>query len=151
LLRNNYGEPNLRIIRQIAFFGELALSYKNLLFFNYSHRFESASTLPAQNRNYNYPGLSLSAIMTDILPGLKKGGVLNYWKLRGSMANTARLNSAYSTQSVFVNNFGSANGPAYSYGFTNNNPDLQPERQSTYEIGTEFKFLKNRLSIDANY
>jgi TonB-linked SusC/RagA family outer membrane protein len=151
LLRNNFGQPNLRIIRQIAFFGELALSYKNLLFFNYSHRFESASTLPAQNRNYNYPGLSLSAIMTDILPGLKKGGVLNYWKLRGSMANTARLNSAYSTQSVFVNNFGSSNGPAYSYGFTNNNPDLQPERQSTYEIGTEFKFLKNRLSIDATY
>ncbi|WP_172637507.1 SusC/RagA family TonB-linked outer membrane protein [Sediminibacterium salmoneum] len=151
LLRNNYGEPNLRVIRQIAYFGELALSYKNLLFFNYSHRFESASTLPAANRNYNYPGLSLSAIMTDILPGLKKGGVLNYWKLRGSMANTARLNSAYSTQSVFVNNFGSANGPAYSYGFTNNNADLKPERQSTYEIGTEFKFFKNRLSVDATY
>jgi len=151
LLRNNYGEPNLRVIRQIAFFGELALSYKNLLFFNYSHRFESASTLPAANRNYNYPGLSLSAIMTDILPGLKKGGVLNYWKLRGSMANTARLNSAYSTQSVFVNNFGSANGPTYSYGFTNNNADLKPERQSTYEVGTEFKFFKNRLSIDATY
>lgn len=151
LLRNNFGEPNLRVIRQIAFFGELALSYKNLLFFNYSHRFESASTLPAANRNYNYPGLSLSAIMTDILPGLKKGGVLNYWKLRGSMANTARLNSAYSTQSVFVNNFGSANGPAFSYGFTNNNADLKPERQSTYEVGTEFKFFKNRLSIDATY
>lgn len=151
LLRNNFGEPNLKVIRQIAYFGELALSYKNLLFFNYSHRFESASTLPAANRNYNYPGLSLSAIMTDILPGLKKGGILNYWKLRGSMANTARLNSAYSTQSVFVNNFGSANGPAYSYGFTNNNPDLKPERQSTYEIGTEFKFFKNRLSIDATY
>jgi TonB-linked SusC/RagA family outer membrane protein len=151
LLRNQFGEPNLRVIRQIAFFGELALSYKNLLFFNYSHRFESASTLPSQNRNYNYPGLSLSAIMTDILPGLKKSGVFNYWKLRGSMANTARLNSAYSTQSVFVNNFGSSNIPAYSYGFTNNNPDLQPERQSTYEIGTEFKLLKNRLSIDATY
>ena len=151
LLRNNYGEPNLRVIRQIAFFGELALSYKNLIFFNYSHRFESASTLPAANRNYNYPGLSLSAIMTDILPSLKKGGVLNYWKLRGSMANTARLNSAYSTQSVFVNNFGSANGPAFSYGFTNNNADLKPERQSTYEVGTEFKFFKNRLSVDATY
>ena len=151
LLRNNFGEPNLSIVRQIAFFGEIAVSYNNLLFLNYTHRFESASTLPAQNRNYNYPGVSLSAIMTDILPSIKKGGVLNYWKLRGSLASTARLNSAYSTQSVFVNNFASSVIPAFSYGFTNNNPDLRPERQSTFEVGTEFKLLKNRLTVEGTY
>ncbi|MFX5370357.1 hypothetical protein ABTD31_19500, partial [Acinetobacter baumannii] len=65
LLRNNYGLPNLALVRQIAFFGEVAVSYDNKLFLNYTHRFESASTLPAQNRKYNYPGVSLSAIMSD--------------------------------------------------------------------------------------
>lgn len=151
LLRNNYGLPNLALVRQIAFFGEVAVSYDNKLFLNYTHRFESASTLPAQNRKYNYPGVSLSAIMSDILPEVKKGGIINYWKLRASLASTARLNSPYSTQSVFVNNFASSVIPAYSYGFTNNNADLRPERQSTYEIGTEFKLLKNKLSIEATY
>ncbi|WP_457832224.1 hypothetical protein, partial [Staphylococcus aureus] len=72
--------------------------------------------------------------MSDILPEVKKGGIINYWKLRASLASTARLNSPYSTQSVFVNNFASSVIPAYSYGFTNNNADLRPERQSTYEI-----------------
>ena len=151
LLRNNFGEPNLSITRQIAFFGEFAISYKNYLFLNYSHRFESASTLPAQNRNYNYPGVSISAILSDIIPAIKKGGTLTYWKLRSSLASTARLNSAYSTQSVFVNNFASSNIPAFSYGFTNNNPDLKPERQSTYEVGTEIKLFKGKLGIEGTY
>ncbi len=151
LNRNSYNEPNLELNRQIAFFGEFAVGYKNLLFLNYSHRFESSSTLPAQNRNYNYPGVSLSAIMTDIFPVIKKGGVLNYWKLRSSTASTARLNRPYSTQSVFVNNFSSSNIPAYSYGFTNNNPDLKPEKQTTYEVGTEMKLFKSKLSIEATY
>lgn len=148
LLRNYFGEYNKQVLRQIAYFGEIALSYKNLLFVNYTHRFETASTLPSKNRNYNYPGASVSAIISDIFPAIK-GKVINYAKLRASAASTARLNTPYSTQSVFVNNFASGNG--FSYGFTNANPDLQPERQSTYEIGTEWRMFKNRFTLDAAY
>jgi TonB-linked SusC/RagA family outer membrane protein len=148
LLRNNFGEPNRSITRQSAVFGETALSYKNLLFLTYSHRFESASVFPSKNRNYNYPGISLSAILSDVFPKVK-GDFLDYWKLRTSTANTARLNSPYSNQSVFVNNF--ASGGGFSYGFTNSNPDLGPERQSTYEVGTELKVLKSRISLDLTY
>lgn len=56
LNRNKFGEWNYVQTRQIAYFGEVALSYKNLAFINYTHRFEEASTLPKQNRRYNYPG-----------------------------------------------------------------------------------------------
>ncbi|HEX8331273.1 MAG TPA: TonB-dependent receptor plug domain-containing protein, partial [Segetibacter sp.] len=42
LLRNYFGLPNLRITRQLAFFGEAFIGYKNLAFLTYSHRFESA-------------------------------------------------------------------------------------------------------------
>jgi len=149
LLRNNYGEYNQMIVRQAALFGEVSIGYKNLVFLNYSHRFESASTLPAVNRDYNYPGASLSVIVTDIFPGLKNGDILNYMKLRTSLAGTARLNSAYSTQSVFVDNF--ASGGGYSYGFVNNNPKLAPETQSTYEMGAEFKIIKNKIGFDVTY
>lgn len=149
LLRNNFGEYNKQILRQFAYFGEFAVNYKNMVFLSYTQRFESASTLPAKNRNYNYPGMGISAIMTDVLPFLKKGDVLSYWKLRASLASTARLNTPYSTQSVFVNNF--ASGGGYSYGFTNANPDLRPEKQQTYEIGTEMRFFKNRFGIEATY
>lgn len=149
LLRNYFGEYNKQILRQFAYFGEAAVSYKNMLFLNYTHRFESASTLPEKNRNYNYPGGSLSIIASDLIKPLKNSDVISYWKIRTSLAGTARLNTPYSTQSVFVNNFASGNG--FSYGFTNANPELAPERQSTYELGTEFRLFKNKLNLEATY
>lgn len=149
LLRNAFGEYNKNILRQVAYFGEFAVSFKNYVFLNYTHRFEEASTLPAQNRKYNYPGGSLSIIMSDMIPSLKKGSIISYWKLRTSLAGTARLNTPYSTQSVFVNNF--ASGGGFSYGFFNNSPDLGPERQSTYELGTEFRLFNSRLNLDVTY
>ncbi len=148
LLRNKIGEYNEALLRQFAYFGEFAFNYKSLVFLSYTHRFEQASTLPKKNRNFNYPGGSISMIVSDIFPVLKKS-VLNYWKLRGSMAGTARLNSPYSTQSVFVDNLTSGGG--YSYGFFNNNAELKPERQKTFEVGTEIRLFKSRLNIDAAY
>jgi TonB-linked SusC/RagA family outer membrane protein len=153
LLRNNFGLPNLRITRQLAFFGEAFIGYKNLAFLTYSYRNETASQLPAENRNYHYPGASLSLIMSDIFPAVKKGDVINYWKLRGSLAHTARLNDPYTNQSVFVNNTSSSviPGGGFTYGFTNANPFLRPERQKTYEIGTEMRLLNNSISFEAAY
>jgi TonB-linked SusC/RagA family outer membrane protein len=149
LLRNARGEYNLNQLRQQAYFGEAALSFKNYAFLSYTHRFEEASTLPLKNRKYNYPGGSLSVILSDIFPELKRNSLISYWKVRTSLAGTARLNTPYSTQSVFVNNF--ASGGGFSYGFFNNNEDLRPERQSTYELGTEFRLFKSRLNVDLTY
>ncbi|MHA4846813.1 SusC/RagA family TonB-linked outer membrane protein [Flavitalea antarctica] len=149
LLQNNLGNWNESVTRQMAGFGEVSVGYNNVIFFNYSHRFEAASTLPKINRNYNYPGASLSVIISDIFPELKRGSTLNYWKIRTSAASTARLNSPYSTQSVFVDNF--ASGGGFSYGFVNNNPNLEPEKQQTFEVGTELKLFNNILNFDATY
>jgi hypothetical protein len=120
-------------------------------FLTYSHRFESASPIPSQNRNYHFPGASASVILSDIFPFLKKGNILDYAKLRGSMAYTARLNDPYSNQSVFVNNQNSSVIPGFTYGFTNANPYLRPERQKTYEVGAELRLLNNAITIDATY
>ncbi len=151
LLQNNLGRNNKFITRQSAYFGEAAISYNNVAFLSYTHRFETASVFPKDQRNYNYPGVSLSLILSDILPGLKKGGILDYWKLRSSVAGTARLSDPYKNQSVFVNNFASAQTGAFSYGFDNNNPDLSPERQTTYEVGTEVRLFNNLVSVDIDY
>jgi TonB-linked SusC/RagA family outer membrane protein len=149
LNRNNFGEYNQVIVRMMAYFGEAAINYKNMVFLNYTHRFEAASTLPKDSRYYNYPGGGVSLIMSDILPFLKKGDILSYWKLRSSLALTARLNGAYSNQSVFQNVRNSGNG--FAYGFSNLNPFLVPEKQKTYEIGTELRLFKSKLSLDITY
>ena len=138
---NRFGRPNYNINRQAAFFGEAALNYDNKVFFTYSHRFEESSIFPTASRSYNYPAGSMSVIMTDIFPALKEK--VNYWKLRGSLASTARSSSPYANQSIL--NFSTGSGGGYYYDFTNANPYLIPERQKTFEIGTEVKLVNNRL------
>lgn len=149
LNRNKFGEPNIVQTRMLAYFGEVALGINNYLFLNYTHRFEQSSTLPKINRNYNYPGASISLIISDLFPSIKEDNGISFWKIRGSRAGTARLNSPYSTQSVFVDNL--ASGGGYSYGFFNNNFNLEPEKQSTYELGTEIRLFKEKLGIDFTF
>ena len=150
LLRNYFGKPNVVIFREIAYFGEASVGFKNVVFLTYSHRFEKASPIPKKNNNYHYPGASLSVIVSDIFPAMKKG-FMSYAKLRGSLANTARLNDPYSNQAVFVNNTSSASGPAYTYGFTGTNENLRPEKQRTFEIGAELRIFKSAVTVDAAY
>jgi TonB-linked SusC/RagA family outer membrane protein len=151
LLRNDKGLYNKSTTRLFAYFGEASISYNNLLFLSYTHRFESASVFPKDLRDYDYPGFSFSAIISDIFPKMK-GKMINYFKLRASRANTARLANPYSNQSVFVNNFTSSIvGNIYAYGFDNNNAFLRPEKQKTYEYGAEVRLFKSRLNVDIAY
>jgi len=151
LSRHLQGLPNEVITRQLANFGSLQFAFNNYLFLEYTHRFESSSLFPAAFRSYNYPGLSLSAILSDIFPKIK-GNSLEYAKLRFSLAGTARQQLPYMNQSVFVVNLQSSNLPViYSYGYTNNNEFLQPERQRTWSLGTELRFFQDRLNFDVSY
>ncbi len=140
---------NYYMSRQLAFFGEFAVNYKNVAFLTYSHRFETSSIFPKDYRKYNYPAGSLSIIVSDIFPALKKNNLVNYMKLRTSLASTARSSSPYANQSVF-NNITSSGG-GFAYGFTNNNQFLEPEIQNTYEIGTETKLFKGKVGFDITF
>lgn len=143
------GLPNYRLSRQLAFFGEFSVNYKNVIFLTYSHRFEQSSIFPKDFRRYDYPAGSMSIIVSDIFPTMKKNNVLSYMKLRTSLASTARSSAPYANQSVFNNVTSSGGG--YAYGFTNNNFFLEPEIQSTYEIGAEMRFFKSKVGFDVTY
>jgi TonB-linked SusC/RagA family outer membrane protein len=144
-----YGTPNYMLNRQLAYFGEASISFNNMIFLSYSHRFETSSIFPKDFRDYDYPAGSLSIIMSDLIPGLKKGKILNYWKLRTSLASTARAPIPYLNQSVF--NLVSSSGGGFAYGFNNNNVFMEPEIQKTYEVGTEIRVLNNLFNLDITY
>jgi hypothetical protein len=91
----------------------------------------------------------MSVIVSDLVPAIK-GKILNYWKLRGSLASTARSSNPYANQSVFNNTLTSSGG-GFAYAFNNNNLYLNPEKQKTFELGTELRFNNNRVSFDGTY
>jgi len=144
-----FGTTNYSINRQMAYFGEASISYKNFVFLTYSHRFEVSSIFPKDYRNYNYPAGSLSIILSDAIPGLKRSKFLDYWKVRTSIASTARSPQPYMNQSLF--NLVNSSGAGYAYGFNNNNLYMEPEIQKTYEVGTEIRTLGGKLNFDITY
>ncbi len=144
-----YGDANYVQSRQLAFFGEVSFNYAEKIFLTYSHRFEQSSIFPKDFRNYNYPSAGVSVILSDIFPFMKKNHIVDYWKIRSSIASTAKSSAPYANQSVF--NSVTSSGGGFAYGFTNNNVLLEPEIQKTYEIGTEARILKDRIGFDVTY
>ena len=140
------GRDTLTLRRLQGVFGEYILSYDKWLTLTVTGRNDWTSTLPENARSFFYPATSLAFIFSDLLP---KSNIFTYGKLRASVAQTAKDISPYGSQSVYAKQLTS--GLGYGYGFTNNNPFIVPERQSTFEVGTELKFFKGRLGIDAAY
>lgn len=140
------GRDTLTLRRLQGVFGEYVLSYEKWLTLTVTGRNDWTSTLPENARSFFYPATSLAFIFSDLLP---KSNIFTFGKLRASVAQTAKDISPYGSQSVYAKQLSS--GLGYGYGFTNNNPYIVPERQSTFEIGTELKFFKGRFGIDAAY
>jgi len=84
---------------------------------------------------------------------------MDYGQLRLSYAEVGNDTNPYTLTPGFVKNndidFVDANGNSslfYTYeSKTIPNPDLEPERQKSFEIGTNLVFFKNRVNLDFNY
>jgi len=129
-------------------FGDLSVSYKELIYLNVSGRNDWLAEFPPEKRSYFYPALSTSFVFSELLP---KNNILTQGRLRASIAKTGKRVPPYSNQSVYTNAVASTNGYGNAYGFGANNPDLFPEQQQTMEVGTELIFLNNRISLDVAY
>lgn len=141
-------------------YGDIGLSYKDFLFLNITGRNDWTSTLPITNRSYFYPSVSSSFVFSELLP---KTNWFNFGKLRASYANVGSDTGPY--QGAFVYSPISAAFAQYGYGTTfpfNGvlafsspstipNLDLKPQNQVSYEVGTELRFLNNRVTLDFTY
>ena len=147
-----------------GFFGDVTLSYKNYLFLNLVGRYEMASTLPENNRAYFYPGVNGSFVFSDAF-NINKD-ILSYGKLRAGISRTARDADPYLVfQAYRKAEYGDGFVPGLKFPFNNdlgtyvgykvantwNDPDLKPEFTTEYEVGTELRFLKNRIGLEFTY
>lgn len=150
-----------RKYRTAALFADLSVDYKNMLYVGATVRSEWSTTMPENNLSALFPSFSGSFLFSE-LPVLKDNNILSFGKLRASWAKTANIASPYRTSSYYGS--GSADdyytpgisfpfmGTAgYTVGNTVGNSMLRHETQTSFEIGTELKFLKNRLGLEVSY
>jgi len=143
------GRDTLTRKRLQGVFGEASFNYDEIIYLTLTGRNDWTSTLPVQSRSFFYPSASVAFIISELIA--PNSNVLDFWKLRGSLAETAKDISPYGSQSWYTNAPGTGNAYGFSYDFWNQNPKIVPERQKTYEIGTELRFFKNRFTIDYTY
>ncbi len=147
--------------RTAAFYGDLGLSWKSMLFVNITGRQEWSTTLPSGSNSFFYPSFSGGFVFTE-LPGLKDNKILPFGKLRASYAIVANDATMYATETYYqggVMNDGWVTGIAFPYqgtpGFEFDGDigsiDLKPEKLKSFEIGLDLRFLQNRLFADIAY
>jgi len=149
--------------RTAAFFGDLELSYKDILFLGMTGRNEWSTSLPADNNNFFYPSTSMGFVFSELKP-FKALTFLNYGKFRISYAQIANDPLPYSLSNVYElattgdgwttgDSFPFGDGDVAGFKISNalGNATLKPERLVSREVGLELKFLNNRVGLDFTY
>jgi TonB-linked SusC/RagA family outer membrane protein len=142
-------------IRQISYYADLSLGWKNYLTLEGTFRNEHDSRLSAAERSFSYPSVKLAFVPTDAIAALKDNKILNFLKLYGSISRVGEINiGPYEINNIYyaANGFPFTNpntGEAIGgYGLSGElySPTLKPELTTAYEAGTELGLFNNRLN-----
>jgi TonB-linked SusC/RagA family outer membrane protein len=147
----NYAEKETN-----SLFGSFSLGYKRFLYLDVTGRNDWSSTLPKDNWSYFYPSVSLSYVFTENLKIPEK--ILSYGKIRGGWAQVGNDTDPYQilgtySQTNFTNNpIDPIKGVAqFHFPYVMPPADLVPEQTNSFEVGTDLKFIKNRVGLDFTY
>ncbi|KAA6341313.1 TonB-dependent receptor SusC [termite gut metagenome] len=147
--------------RLIGVFGQVELSWKDMVYLTGTARNDWSSTLPKGSRDFFYPGVTGSFVFTEIFPSaLKKW--FSFGKVRLAYGQTGNDADVYMIDPVFAQAIATASGwgtvgfplkgtNAFSQGNILGNANLSPEITTEYEVGLNVAFFNNRISLDAAY
>lgn len=124
--------------------------YKNFLFLDVTLRNDwTSSLLPGRKNTFLYPSISTSFVFTDVLEtSAKFKEILSYGKLRAGFGRTGTDPGAYVLNPTYGLGTPYGSNPTMSVPTTVYDQAIKPSLTKEYEIGTELKFLKNRIGLD---
>lgn len=144
--------------RTVGVFGQMSLSWMDMLFLTVTGRNDVVSTMPRGHRSFFYPSVSLGWIFTE-LPALKENHVLSYGKLRLSYAQVGQAGQFYNnymyvpsyTGGMYVYTpisypLGGAKG--YAPYYVKFDENLKPQNTSNWETGIDLGLFKNRVRVE---
>jgi len=139
---------SLRQKKVNSLYGTLDLNYKKTVFLGITSRNDWSSALPIENNSYFYPSISLSTIVSELI---HLPAAIPFFKLRGSWAQVSNDLAVYSTTPVYNNAVNWNSNASVSFPGSQLNPNIRPETSKTWELGSDIRFLKNRVGLDVTY
>ena len=148
--------------RTVGFFGNLSLSYLNMLYLNATARQDVASTMPPNHRKFFYPSVSFSFLFTE-LEAFKNLSWFNFGKLKASYAEVGQASARYIPNYYAAPGYGGGFwlGSPISYplngvsSYIQNSilydPNLRPQNTKSWEVGLQLNLFNNRVGIDYSY
>ncbi|WP_316845939.1 SusC/RagA family TonB-linked outer membrane protein [Pedobacter psychrodurus] len=128
-----------------AVFGNANISYKDWAFLTVTGRNDWSSNLSyTPNDSYFYPSVGLSFIVSQMF---KLPEAITYAKVRGTYAEVGNTVPPYLT---FIQNTLKSDG-ALNFNTNAAFRELMPERTKSFEIGTDLRFLSNRINFSFTY
>ncbi|MFI3280679.1 MAG: SusC/RagA family TonB-linked outer membrane protein [Rikenellaceae bacterium] len=148
--------------RLMGVYAQVDLGYKDMLYLTATARNDWSSTLPVENNNYFYPGVTASFLFSQILPSEVKE-VISFGKLRAAWGRTGNDADVYMTNPYYLQSttygywgtysfpYSSSGYNAYTVGNTLGSQYLSPEMTTEFEVGLNVALFHNRINIDAAY
>lgn len=133
-----------------SLYGQAQLGYRDYLFVDVTGRNDWSSTLPEDNNSYFYPSVSTSFVFTDAFPSFASN-LLSFGKLRASVARVGNDADPYQLRAIYPGSPLFQGTPRAGVNNRIPNPTLRPETTESWEVGTELRFLGNRLGLEATY
>jgi TonB-linked SusC/RagA family outer membrane protein len=144
--------------RKYAYYGDALVGWKDKIFIHGTYRIDGTSRFykggrPSKKYIFGYPGVDVSAIITELMPSLKSK-TLGYAKLRIGYNKNGNDNIIlYGLDRTFGNASGFPYGNTVGLSVGNVLPEdgLQPEFVKTFEVGGEVQMFDNRLNLDVSF
>jgi TonB-linked SusC/RagA family outer membrane protein len=137
--------------RNLAYFANADLNFKDYLFFNATGRYEGNSVV--QDKYYFYPSFGTALSLTKAIPALVDNSTISNLKVYGNYSKVGSLDpiSAYDTANLPVP-FANFPFPIPGNSFSETNfyadPNIRPEMYTTYEAGLNLGLFSDRFGID---
>ena len=129
-----------------SFFGTTTIGWDDLIYLDGSLRYDIDSRLPVDKNGFLYGGGSLSFMASKLI----NAPWLNFWKIRGSLAQVGSTVGAYNIYPTYTVGT-KKNGQTTMYEpSTLKNEHVLPTISTSFEVGTEFKMFNNRFYGDIN-
>tara|TARA_R110001592_G_scaffold325549_2_gene605638 strand:- start:2460 stop:5477 length:3018 start_codon:yes stop_codon:yes gene_type:complete len=143
----NFSQNSLET-RVNSVFASATVGFNDKIFVDLTGRNDWSSTLPAANNSFFYPSVGITGVLSELM---ELPEYVSFAKVRASYAEVGNGFAAdqINPQRSIIFGGGGINPADPIKPFPGSIP--KPERQKSFEIGTEWKFNNNKFGIDLGY